>query len=413
MKINRKNLNKFLMIFILFPMFIPEGMSTIGVADYTVNASFLDNIVVMSIVKFLYYERNVLGIVFTGIFLLKRIKQVFSGQIQIKATDAVILFAGWIIVSSVYNHSEVWGAFIQTVSSLGAFFLVKECLKNDQTSFIQSMSTVVTIMFLLNAFFSILYPMGITTGHDYLHTPYFFLGLKNQITPMLLLASSLYFTEQRVHKSRMSLWMKQGLIILNALIMDSKTGIVCVFFIIALNTFLSLEKTTIFKHHTRKSRQMFYVYIAIALMIGIVFFDVLPRFSWLINDILHKDITLSGRTELWNEAFELIRMKPIAGYGFGTIIRPGLYSHNLIVELLVITGIIGLFLYALCIKLIFQESSISRMKNELSVPLLSLVTGLILSNITEAFIFNIPTWIALGLVAYMNCETIVWKESEL
>lgn len=40
------------------------------------------------------------------------------------------------------------------------------------------------------------------------------------------------------------------------------------------------------------------------------------NFEFLVGDVLEKDVTLSGRTELWTETVEAIRQRPLLGYGW-------------------------------------------------------------------------------------------------
>lgn len=107
---------------------------------------------------------------------------------------------------------------------------------------------------------------------------------------------------------------------------------------------------------------LFFVVVAYALAeIGLVFFNIQTRFSYIIESILHKDATLTGRTGLWYNALNNIRNSPI--YGYGVMNGGGIYlnttfvgstthsSHNLILEMLMQTGFVGLALWTLYIIL--------------------------------------------------------------
>ena len=100
-----------------------------------------------------------------------------------------------------------------------------------------------------------------------------------------------------------------------------------------------------------------YFYIFFIIFIGIVIFRVQDILSWLIVDILGKDLTFTGRTIIWNEIMEYIKIKPILGYGFETtdIISAKLgsraftHAHNTLLDLMYKCGIVlaGIFVYLL------------------------------------------------------------------
>lgn len=82
-------------------------------------------------------------------------------------------------------------------------------------------------------------------------------------------------------------------------------------------------------------------------------------FSWLIVGILHKDLTFTRRTAIWETAIENISKKPFLGYG---TVRSGRlainlqeylgfyyysFSHNIFLEILIQGGFLALVLYVM------------------------------------------------------------------
>lgn len=104
---------------------------------------------------------------------------------------------------------------------------------------------------------------------------------------------------------------------------------------------------------------MIIVYITAEL--GLVFFNIQEKFSFIIENILHKDASLTGRTGLWFNAINNISKSPLYGYGvtYGggmylntTFVgRTGHSSHNLILEIIMQTGFVGLFFWGAYIVL--------------------------------------------------------------
>ncbi len=95
--------------------------------------------------------------------------------------------------------------------------------------------------------------------------------------------------------------------------------------------------------------------------IGLVFFNIQERFSFLIERILKKDASLTGRTGLWYSSINNIKQSPLYGYGVtkgGNILLNTTFvgsqthaAHNLILEIIMQTGIIGLILWSMFVVL--------------------------------------------------------------
>jgi len=261
---------------------------------------------------------------------------------------------------------------------------------------------VLTILLTINLGLAIKYPNGITTGKDYLSTPYYFFGTKNQTTPILLLMSMLSFLKVKYTKNKAECLCENMIIILNTFIMKSGTGLVCILLNLILNIFFGKKRLGWYNINNKNiSILKKIVCCVIILMIGIVFFDLQKKFSWLIIDILKKDVTLSGRTFLWKKGIYQFFQKPFCGYGYGHKIDLGLYGHNLIIELMVTTGILGVSIYFLFLAKAFAGPEIAR-RGVISVPLICAAIALIVGNISEAFIYNISQMAILCYMAYAS-----------
>ena len=88
--------------------------------------------------------------------------------------------------------------------------------------------------------------------------------------------------------------------------------------------------------------------VALAVFLPIHYGHIQLVFSSLLEGVLHKGVTLNSRTIIWENAVNLIKQKPLLGFGalsqkqidnyvlFGTT-----HAHNLFLELLLRTGIVG------------------------------------------------------------------------
>ena len=89
--------------------------------------------------------------------------------------------------------------------------------------------------------------------------------------------------------------------------------------------------------------------------VGLVVFNIQNRFSYLIETFLHKNVTLTGRIGIWYNAINNIYNSPVYGHGVtkGGNIKLSttfvgtrtLGAHNIILEVLMQVGYVGLVLW--------------------------------------------------------------------
>ena len=132
---------------------------------------------------------------------------------------------------------------------------------------------------------------------------------------------------------------------------------------------------------------------------GLVIFRLQNLFSFIIVDILHKSLTLSLRTYVWDNYQNTIAKSPIIGYGYNApnlydeIQNQYLYAHNHILQELYNGGIIMYFIY--CFFVIFPAIKLWKNRDNKLAKVLSaiifsvLIHGLCesLSTLIYAFIF--------------------------
>ena len=97
-----------------------------------------------------------------------------------------------------------------------------------------------------------------------------------------------------------------------------------------------------------------YLYTYITIFIGIVVLRFQNLFSFFIVDYLHKDLTFTGRTFLWDNVLNYIQEKPFLGYGIESnsvfINKMGFrlytHAHNTIYDIVYKGGIVSLIFFA-------------------------------------------------------------------
>lgn len=135
----------------------------------------------------------------------------------------------------------------------------------------------------------------------------------------------------------------------------------------------------------------------------------------LIVNVLHRDVTFTGRTYIWGNAVKMIEKSPIIGYGFRTIVpmfettMVG-HAHNYFLDKAVVAGIPMLIL----IILMHLELSrgCSKQRNSIyKIALTAIICGMFLTYLTESY-FRFYRFIIVFALIYNLDAILSNKKSE-
>ncbi len=220
-------------------------------------------------------------------------------------------------------------------------------------------------------------------------------GTASFLFPALCSALLLMFATS---KKNFFAWILIAEIFSTVLILWSATSLVGIFFIVTYVLFI---------YNTPRERWInpkLYINMVILLGIGITFFKIQYLFSFIIVDILHKDLTMTGRTNVWNIGFEGFFSSPLLGCGFSSKTIDNGY-----VQLLFIGGIIGTIAY-----FIFLQSSLKQFCKKKSLHLEKffafVIAIILLMFITESWPQFMGLYILLALA--VNARNIESKLSQ-
>ncbi|MBQ7784461.1 MAG: O-antigen ligase family protein, partial [Oscillospiraceae bacterium] len=148
--------------------------------------------------------------------------------------------------------------------------------------------------------------------------------------------------------------------------------------------------------------------------ISIVLLRLQYYFSYIIEDVLHKNITFTGRTDIWDISINLIKRSPIIGYGVyeghGFVFYRGqyYYSHNAILEILIQGGAIALIFFIA--MLVVSCISLYRYKNNHISGIITFTVFTLLSMmIMEAYLSYIWTF---GILTVSCCVGDIIRQTE-
>lgn len=155
-----------------------------------------------------------------------------------------------------------------------------------------------------------------------------------------------------------------------------------------------------------KLKFSYIVIMAAAVFVAVYVFHVQRLFSFLIVNILGKDITLTQRLGLWSRAIEMIIEKPIFGYGnkrYGAIILREYYywyAHNLVLDVLLEGGLVTFTGFAL-----FLSSFVKAIRKHISSrPVQKIIYALIpvmLVNLTESYFSSLYFYLPFMLGVFI------------
>lgn len=197
---------------------------------------------------------------------------------------------------------------------------------------------------------------------------------------------------------------------------ESKTALTMVFVVLIVLIFRSVLRSN-------PRFAIAFMFSAITLIMLILFFGI-NKYEDIIV-FMGKDITISGRTQIWQLTIDAILEKPIIGYGYGAFWQgfdgPSAYicgvlnfnvhhAHNGYLDLVLELGILGLIVYVLSvIILIFRLIGAQRYNvNCVEIFPLIFIMHTLLYNISETFMMaqNTISWILYTFIYIMSIDKI-------
>lgn len=324
--------NIIVVLFLIIPFFKPIGLSYLGFIDYGFKVwKLISMIIIMFILikeihkeKKINADRNFIGLV--AFWMIYLTNCLINRTISITVLSNIISI---FLIFEIINY---------------------ECKKNNGNELLDALEILFTIYLILQ-FVSVLYisimnkPVFYPINNDYIY----FLGTDNysafQIIPMLTII--IYNNTLK----RNSLCVKNILltliVVMCNIITKSYTAMLATIVLLIFLIFNSKIKN-ITKFLSIKKVIVAYI----ILMVLILGFNIQNIFTNVLENQMKKGITLNSRTIIWTDALELIKEKPLFGYG---ILRNEMvksyslygveHAHNMLLDLLLKTGVLGTIAY--------------------------------------------------------------------
>ena len=321
----------------------------------------------------------------------------------------MIIYSIWLCYVSTLSIGNLQTTITQVVPILGiSIWADIYSRKNGDISVaIKLMMTYVYI----NLLTLLLLPNGLYQSQSYQAVPYkcYFLGYRNVQSLWLLPALALTLwenyteTDELTHKTKVRL----AAILLSIILIKSSTTYVATAVLLGVLIFLVKGSR---KHYLWKFVNLSTVYIgSIAVSAGLVFFNIQYKFSYIIENILHKDVDLTDRIYVWEKVLVYIRQRIWTGYGYifdptSRALIGASHPHNYALNLLYTGGVVGFVLVSILWLIVGYRTK--RMLNDWAVrALFAGALVLLLIGLTEP-LKQLPT-------AYMILFILYHEDSRL
>lgn len=335
------------------------------------------------------FIKIIVGIVTLVIFLFQN--KLSSG------IASIALFYISFIITSIIKSGNVTMAVIIVMNAVIFSLIITLGIKLNLRVLCDVLTFYIFLLWTGELVCLFLFPNGIALS-KYYYNPYGFIGIDNQLTPFLIFSFFiLFFNLMNKNKPVISVICFIEMFA-SAFITWSATCIVVSFILLAYLILFYKKKWEVLLN----LKVLFPV--VIVSFFALVIFRVQELFRFVIEDILGKSITFTGRTEIWDLAIYQIKQTPLFGRGFyqeyGWIFWHSkfYYSHNLFLEIMLIGGVFSLAFFAVMIWI--NVSKIDFKKNRTLAALLSIcIFSMGMGCLTEAY-FKSVFFSAFLVLAY-------------
>lgn len=333
--------------------------------------------------------------------------------LNIKLILLVMLYSFIILFSAVINNNITMGMIYTNFVYIGFIIYINYCMK-DFKNFINALNILFTLLIIYNLILAIFFQSS------YMYIGYqgsqkVFVGTfesRNGISMVMIpaIAFILIRSEYIYEKVRNKDILLCFMVLIIILLSKSSTG-----FIVGslLVIYVLLLKKIKIKLNINKLMSIYTI-----IYTQVVIFRIQETvFRGFIENTLQKNVTLTGRTLIWDFIMKIIPNSLIFGYGRNdiiaqnAIIRDVTEAHNGLLEILLCTGIIGLFVFILILLNVFK--ALNKSNSKISYILSMAIFLYFCIALTEsAFTYTkIGFWILI--IISSNIEKIIKQKDNL
>lgn len=283
-----------------------------------------------------------------------------------KFTVSLILFILSLFISTIANSQSIIYFAKIYFPLFGLIIYINLLINYDKNKFVKYLGNYLYIIIFIN-FLSILF------GHTGEYERMYFLGYDNSFTPVIVLGSIIlsYFSFFKYDKITWKYWGINVVTIASCFLVRSSNAMMMGFFLIIFDIFLWFKM-----YSSPKINKIFnlktYFWISIVVFLVLVVYRLQDAFSYIIIDILHRDLTFTGRTYIWDRAIYYISTSPIIGCGvedfdLRVLTKNIFHAHCNYLNILLEGGVLSLTLYFNIFRVIWKKIKKQRYKRDIAV----------------------------------------------
>ncbi len=313
-----------------------------------------------------------------------------------KGAFIIILYELFLGLTTIINGGDIVKYCGPALNVISLTLITNYYFPKLKHNYIKILYIILFILVLINTICVLIVPNGFIPPKTSMYALIGFLGIENRYV-FFMLPLIFYSAIYSIYKHKKLNWLFYfaSIMVLFTLIKAWSVGAMLgmILLIAAIILFSRSEKASFIKKLDFK----YYLIFIILLNILLVVFHVQDLFSNFIMNVLHKDVTLSARTLIWDNAIDLFKGNFLIGVGvqpdayFRRIFYGVTHTHNLFLNIMVTSGTIGLIIYFIMFGMI-QKSNKKiknvRIKFVINISLLVLLFLSLADTIDTGIIFT-------------------------
>lgn len=219
----------------------------------------------------------------------------------------MLLLGLWniLMISSILSENSVYAAFMKILTLFTFIFIVDYFLHKSVIGCLNGLLIIFEFLIYLNLLCIILFPKSFNGGG---HEKIWLLDNYAAQLKWFLPGLCTSFAYSRFAKNKARFYRLFIAIILSSVLSGSATLAATTFLLVLLWNYVRKGKINIKIKHG--------IVISLVFLVCVVVLRMQNYFAFIIERLLHRNLSFTGRTAIWNSSLYMFKNRPIIGYGY-------------------------------------------------------------------------------------------------